>query len=253
MKKKILIDKKRVGKYFDASRGIFTEMINVNMSNPLTFTMHLGKNINEGLVMTYPYKVMKRYIMEYFNIPSFIFHDESKQGGVDACAIDIPKGNEKLYQSVENAMNLCGYFKSIEGEFDDFKRVHFEPKFEENKDIGNFLYHLTYHLNEPKIRKIGLCPRSKNRVFNYPERIYFLTSNATTEEIKSLARMLYMTHNKPAIKNSNVGMYVILKINTDKLPQDVKFYNDPNLSNSVYTTDNIPPDAIVPGGEVVTI
>ena len=65
--------------------------------------------------------------------------------------------------------------------------------------------------------------------------------------------MLYMTHNKPTIKNSNVGMYVILKINTDKLPQDVKFYIDPNLSNSVYTTDNIPPDAIVPGGEVVTI
>lgn len=36
-----------------------------------------------------------------------------------------------------------------------------------------------------------------------------------------------------------------IKIDTEKIPEGVKFYFDPNMPNAMYTTDSIPSDVIV--------
>ena len=49
-------------------RNIFEECVNVSYDNPLSIDM-CKENISEGLIRTYPFDVMMRYVMEYFNIP----------------------------------------------------------------------------------------------------------------------------------------------------------------------------------------
>lgn len=242
--KKVVLSNRPFGECFDFNRSIFEEMIAVNMSNPLTMLMH-NKSINEGLVMTYPYETMKRYVCQYFNIPSFYFHDINNNG-VKCCAIDIPLDK---YEDVKKAMNLCGYFESVIGEFDDFIRVHFEPKFEEKIEQNDFLYHLTHHSNVAKIRRIGLCPSDKNTFFKYPSRVYFLTKEASKEEMESLARMLNMSHKK----DFKDGLYIALKVDLSKVGGDVNFHIDPNLEHSLYTTNNIRRIAIMDDYEVVKV
>ena len=241
--------KRVLGEHFDINRGVFEESITVSLSNPISFMLH-NKEINEGLIKTYPYEIMKRYMCEYFNIPSYYFHDEEKYDGIKCCAIDIPKGYPIIYKEVKRAMNLCGYFVSTEGEYDDFVRLHFEPKFEEEDKPSSFLYHITYHTNEPRIRKIGLKPSRKNIMFNYPDRIYFLTSEATQEDKEYLARMLDITHKR---NSPSDGIYIVMKIDLDRIGNNVKFHKDPNYHNSVYTTDNIPLNAIANDVDIIRI
>ena len=38
---------------------------------------------------------------------------------------------------------------------------------------------------------------------------------------------------------------MLIKIDTEKIPEGVKFYFDPNMPNAMYTTDSIPSDVIV--------
>ena len=131
MGKKIRISEKQY-------RGLFEEQINVSYDNPLSIDMC----INEGLIRTYPFETMMRYVSEYFNIPKFYMHSY-ENNGVKCIAVDLPK-NELFQKRVDKAMNLCGYFESIRASMDDFDRIHYEPKFEDEEiEIGNILYHIT--------------------------------------------------------------------------------------------------------------
>ena len=183
MNKKVRISEKQY-------RSLFEESVNVSYSNPLSIDM-CGNNINEGLIKTYPFETMMRYVMEYFNIPKFYMHDY-ENNGVKCIAIDLPK-NDEFQKRVDKAMNLCGYFESIRASIGDLDRVHYEPKFEEEEvEIGDILYHLTHHSNKPKIMRIGLCPYHKNTRFNYPSRTYFFRKDTPMHEMENAAKALYM-------------------------------------------------------------
>jgi hypothetical protein len=94
------------------------------------------------------------------------------------------------------------------------------------------LYHVTSDFNISKIRKIGLVPKSKNKISTHPERIYFGVNKGFL--ISGLA---------PQLKLS--GMSKLLIISTDKLPENVRFFRDPNYANGMYTLANIPAYAIL--------
>lgn len=226
-------------------RNIFEECVNVSYDNPLSIDM-CKESINEGLIRTYPFDVMMRYVMEYFNIPMFYMH-EYENNGIKCVAIDLPK-NEELQKRVDKAMNLCGYFESIRASMDDLDRIHYEPKFEdEEAEVGNILYHITHHSNKEKIKRIGLCPYSKNKVFNYPSRIYLFKEDTPMREIENIAKAL----NNYAERDFKDGIYSLLKIDVDKLPNNIRFFADPNHKHGLYTMNNIPPDCIIDDGDVI--
>ena len=228
-------------------RSLFEEQVSVSYDNPLSIDM-CKEGINEGLIKTYPFEKMMRYVMEYFNIPRFYMHDY-ENNGVKCIAIDLPK-NEIFQERVDKAMNLCGYFESIRTSIGDLDRIHYEPKFEEEEqEIGDILYHVTHHSNKDKIKKIGLCPYSKNTLFNYPSRVYFFKEDTPISEIINSAKAL----NNYAIRDFNDGIYSILKIDIDKLPNNVRFFVDPNYRHGLYTMNNIPPNCIIDDGEVVNV
>ena len=240
--KKIILNKedfeRNFGDWFDFKRRIYEVMIPVIYENPLSILMSETKTVlKEGLIKTYPFDTVKRYICQYFNIPNYYFHEYDGNGN-RCCAIDIPKGaNPNL---LKKAMNLCGYFMSTMTHLDKLDRYHFEPKFEKEDNYdGELLYHITKEISTPRIYKQGLCPSRKNNIYNFPSRVYFLKGNTTKEEVENIATVL-----KNAKGDGDEVMYVLLKIMVDKLPKGIKFHADPNLYNSIYTTDNVPPSAI---------
>lgn len=226
-------------------RSIFEEDVSVSYSNPLSIDM-CGDNINEGLIKTYPFDTMMRYVREYFNIPDFYMH-KYVNNGVDCVAFDLPK-NLTFQKRVDKAMNLCGYFESTRASMDDLDRVHYEPKFEEEeREIGNILYHITHNSNKDKILRIGLCPRHKNNRFNYPSRIYCFREDTPRDVIERAAMAL----SHYATRDFIDGIYSVLKIDVNCLPNNVKFFVDPNHEYGLYTLNNIPPNCIIDDGEVI--
>ena len=240
MAKKVRITEKQF-------RALFEEQIAINYDSPLSLAMASDK-INEGLIKTYPFETMVRYVSEYFNIPSFYIH-RYENNNVMCVAIDIPK-NKTLQNRIERAMNLCGYFKSISMSLDSLDRAHYEPKFEEEEvDVGDFLYHITNAKHLDGNKKIGLCPYHKNTFFSFPSRIYFFKESTPFERIRQAAKSLY----EFSKGEHNDGKYAILKIDVNKLPENVRFHVDPNMSNGLYTTSNIPPSCIMDGVDMIDV
>jgi hypothetical protein len=132
---------------------------------------------------------------------------------------------------------------------DDTKFIIFkvEPKYDVEVDVSNFkyLYHITFDcyyeskLNTiklgNKIQDVGLTPKTKSKLSNHPERVYLLTDK---DSIIGLANALYRK-TKSDIKKYIKKIY-ILKIDTTKI-SNIKFYNDPNMEDAVWTFQNIPP------------
>ena len=107
--------------------------------------------------------------------------------------------------------------------------------------FGTIAYHWTPLYNLQNIIDNGFVPKTENKSFDYPPRIYFLNGAAPNDEIMKLGENLCIV-NKDV---ENDGSYVLIKIDTEKIPEGVKFYFDPNMPNAMYTTDSIPSDVIV--------
>lgn len=77
-------------------------------------------------------------------------------------------------------------------------------------------------------------------MFNYPDRVYFVKGSVDDEYIKGLAYNLANVNKS----KGNDGKYVFIKINVNKIDDNVKFYYDPNYTYGFYTRNNIRPDCI---------
>lgn len=245
MAKKVMISEKQFRGLCGSERKEFEMMIPITYDNPLTIFMCCD-HINEGLVKTYPFETMKRYVCQYFNIYECHFH-EYDANGVKCVAIDVPKKPPYMLRLVSKAMNLCGYFPSQSMELDDYVRVHFEPKFQEKTSYdGDFLYHVTHHMNVPKIQSIGLCPTSKNKRFNYGDRIYLFSSDVPREVLEWFASKVNVCQGRDKFqkeKNKRRDeLFCVLKIKNDN---SFTLHDDSNMDYGLWTNDNISPDCII--------
>jgi len=109
------------------------------------------------------------------------------------------------------------------------------------KKWPKFFYHATDKAFLDKILKIGLTPRSKSKESWHPERIYVVTNKAALSKLGAdLSRS----------EGKRTARPVILKIDAKSLPDNVKFYVDPNFwvagtrHKGYFTHANIPPSAI---------
>ena len=111
-------------------------------------------------------------------------------------------------------------------------------KYPKEEYLSEYLYHITRKDNLEKILKIGLVPKSKEKIVKHPDRIYFFKE----EEVAIyFVDELYLDPENA----------VILKIDTKGL--NIKIYQDPEISDSdggyagdagYFTTSNIPPSHI---------
>lgn len=216
--------------------------------NPLTTDMELL--LSEALINTYPVDKTVEYISSYFDfIPEQIeVYKSEAENNIFHIIVYIPVINDNL-KLLEKAMSLCGYYlgwpkreKIIEGQFN---KLQFEPMIQkdESKIIRkeeDKLLHLTPYYNVGKIKHIGFSPRSKNYVFEYPGRVYFMRGSTDEELIKSFGERL-CTKNK---SEGNNGEYALITIDINKIPENVKMYYDPNFTFGIYVTENIKPNVI---------
>jgi len=246
MIKRVIITEEQFENVFDKKREVYEMMLQVKFENPLTYLLNGNEPLDEGLIRTYPFNTMKRYVCEYFNIPTYLFH-EYEANGVRCVALDLYKDDPSTQRMVDKAMNLCGYFKSQMTELDKYIRVHYEPKFQRKEEYnGKFLYHMTEHMNLPKIKKIGLVPSHKNKRFNYSDRIYLFSSDVSKEEIFGFVEKLMASHDK----DFKDGLFCLLKIKDDG---SFTLHNDPNYDKGFWTSDNIPPNCIMDDLEFIKV
>ena len=209
------------------------------------------EQINEGLYKTYPVDFVLKHFRKYIgfstdwkefvrnfpNCPGFITNVVGENGNeyIEFVAID----NQELLEKADKALNLCGYYKAFCEPYGDCKG-YVQSGYEKRHDVpiklkSNKLYHITRRESIPKIKREGLVPKSRNKQTYHPERIYFFTKDYGKNGFETIAKNLY--------GNSSTFGYVIFEIDTNKL-NDVTFHYDVNTQDGVYTTDNIPPDAI---------
>ena len=170
-----------------------------------------------------------------YKIGMFIYVDESQDSNLK---------NEEYEDSINFICQFTGMYISnskiipCEDGGHIFKFV-IEPKFSDKKfelnkcDDIKFLYHLTKTSKVKKILDNGLNPKSSNPMFDYPDRIYLGIDSNELE--KNLLEQF---------KKIDDVKYTTLKIDISRIPSNVKFNIDPNYPNGIFTSGNIPPNAI---------
>jgi hypothetical protein len=124
-------------------------------------------------------------------------------------------------------------------EYDNRITISFDPKYDpeiSEEDLPDKGYHITPSKNEEKIKKIGLSPRSKEKISRHPERIYFVT------DIDDLIPLADSPEFSPGGQHD--GNYTIFEFDLKELRKHrkIRFFSDPRYINKgYYTYENIPP------------
>ncbi len=151
-------------------------------------------------------------------------------------------------QLIETDLSTAGYFlgfsrkETVNGM--KWRIMQFEPLYQEDKTDLLRQYKVAYHwspsYNKGNILKNGFIPSSSNKMFSYPPRIYFMNGQSTDKELLSIVQGLCCMN----IDERNNNIYTLFFIDTSEIPENVKFYLDPNMKNSLYTNNSIPNSVI---------
>lgn len=208
--------------------------------------------INEGLIHTYDIEKVKDMVCRKFDLLPNQFHIEKRYDNnviTDICMIILKSDiSNNFIGEIKHFMQTCGYFEAFKKRYLKNNIVlTFEPRF--SKDISNEiknkyenLFHATPTIYVEKILRNGLVPKNNNTLFFYPSRIYCMRgNNLSNSQINVLKNV-----QKQRLSNNHFdnNEYTILKIETSKLSDNIKFYVDPMAPDAIFTYDNIPPQAI---------
>lgn len=245
---KELVDRINEENIRDACYAYILNPFPVTYSNPLSLAMSSDR-LCEGLITTYPIDKAISMVKDYFRLFDGMIKKEKCENGEDRISVTVFVTYD-LLSKMKRAMSTFGYFLSLPKEenikINNWNTLKFEKKFQENvseqlRNEESILYHLTPKYNKDDILKCGLSPRSKNSLFSYPNRLYLIRGSVDEDVIKKTAWMLDY-YNK---SNGNKDFYTLFVIDLNLIPNDVVFYNDPNFTDGVYTTDYIKPNAII--------
>ena len=144
----------------------------------------------------------------------------------------IEKDMEKMGYFLSSTM----YYTKIDGI--ELHLLQFEPMCQLQDDITddvktkyNCLYHWTPSYNVDSIMSGGLIPTHRNKIFNYPPRIYLIKGDVNKDELKFLGFSISCCNND----KKNDGTYTLLKINLNKIDNNVRFFYDSNSDVGIYT------------------
>ena len=197
----------------------------------------------EGYYKTYPVEDVKRYLKKRYGRHAIVETFEN-ENGVILFRVGV-YNDEDSKRVVDRDMSLCGYYPSLVDVVGDgsTQYIIYEPRYQDPvtefvKKLG-CVYHITKKSVVEKILEIGLCPKTNNKRFNYPDRIYLFLhqpSDATARTLISQFRL----YDKNKWEGDNE--YVLLKVDTAEI--ECEFFFDPNAEDCVYTKDNIHPKYI---------
>lgn len=187
----------------------------------------LNKNPNNTLKLTIS-NFNKVFISELFNLlnqnftnlfgwfPSYMFMEN--------------------ISGMQNHMNYDENYLESTYEYLREVSIIYECKFDKIIDIPKNLYHISIQEYENKIKSIGICPKSKNKLSS--DRIYVCSDIDNCLSI--IPKMKFYFFNK----NKNINTkWIIYKIYTEGL--DLDLYNDPNYpGKGFYLLGNVPPSKI---------
>ena len=135
--------------------------------------------------------------------------------------------NQKFdYDSLVQSLKIAAGFEVI-----------FEAKFDPeigSKNIPKIAYHVTVSSKEEKILKIGLAPKSKEKISKHPARVYFAV-NIENAELLAHSRRFRGDNKEFTIFEVDIGEL--------KKRRVVRYFSDPNFpaGEAFYTYENIPP------------
>jgi len=124
--------------------------------------------------------------------------------------------------------------------------IIYEAKYDQEIMLtSDYAYHLTPDLKWPKIKALGLTPKTQGKLGDHPGRIYLLADIDNLEDFGGdINDIAFQLLNSYTNKDKVNEMY-LLKIDLSQL-KNHKFFKDPNffIGDAVWTYQNIPPSAI---------
>jgi len=195
-------------------------------------------------------EIIKHYRTKLGLEPGFI---KAEIGSNNVQVITLFINNYNNLEFIKEAMEQFGwsyaFSKSCNLYGFNLMAVYFDPIFQDNvnDEVKQclLLYHWTpkYHLEE--IIKNGLIPKSENCLFSYPPKIHLLKGNIDEINKISIGKQLCKVN-----KNTkNTGEYILLNIDTTKIPYEINFFYDPRYEFGYYTKEYICKEAITTNNE----
>ena len=228
----------------------------------INFNEYLDK-INEGLLKTYDIDFVIDKSLQRLSVLNIKF-DIIKQPN-NTIKLILYSFDRVLIDNLfgllnKNFTNLFGwypsylYLENLSGmknrmNYDEryLKKMHkylgevsiiYESKFDIDVDIPDKLYHLSIQEYEDKILKMGIIPKTKNKISSHGNRIYVCPSIDDCEDLIDEMDFYFFDKNKKV--NTR---WIIYEIDTNNL--DLKLYKDPNYINKgFYLLGNIPSNNI---------
>lgn len=133
----------------------------------------------------------------------------------------------------------------------DLIKIGFESKFVEKlsyDELSDKLYHLSPIERKDKILKVGLTPRSGDKLLSYPDRIYFLNIkgiefNGTFNETELFTTLGSQLYGYEKNKEKFSGEYAVFYVDKDFFLKN-PIYHDSSFPGAVWTNVNIPPSEL---------
>ena len=249
-KKSILISYPSIVKLIKESIGKTILLPKQSFNNIFTLSEEVRDNkLMEGCFETYPVDKILKFLQQRYKDAAHVqlVYDDNHVKQIFMIKTGDIDYNQKI---IDKDLALCGYFPSFVNKENGARIIQYEPLHDPinqkpiNKVVYNekYIYHLTQTNKIKKIFSIGLTPKSCNKKFVYPNRIYFFLHKPSKENCLSLMQQFY-TEQLISKKTPYLGTYTLLKIDVQKIG-NVNFSYDPNGEQCVFTYENIPPSAI---------
>lgn len=213
--------------------------------------------LKEGLIKSYSTHELERLLFRKFQNNFKYGYDLNIRKDEDGIELDFKNFDKESYILFKQLVNNAGYFISliyieylngknevekysenlllkILGNKNNCKKIELtlEKKYDSKYPQIRFLYHVTPIFNINKIKKNGLCPKTKSKKSYHPERVYL--TKRKEDAIKAV----------DLFKKYENSEYVLLKVDTKKIKHRITIYNDPNFTMGFYTYDVLPPYSI---------
>jgi len=209
------------------------------------------KQLYEGLIMTHDINTSISIIKRKFTFLNEILESNNK------IKIKLTNKNTKQfnenYNKIEQLLNNLGWYNSNIQYFDgikiqseiynnttisqliikhNFVYIMFEAKYDiEIENKPEIMYHNTPEFYSDKIKKYGLTPRTKNKRYIYPPRVYLC------DNINSLIKIApqLIKYINPKLKIESIN-FDIFEVNTKHIS---RLFKDLNFKDGFYTMENI--------------
>ena len=230
------------------------EQLDINFLNFFSNNRPDKELLYEGIFSTYPIETVRKHLINRYNFDDWQVEIIKGENNTEQLVIRVYNTKENKNE-LDNVLKRCGYYPSYAQVTKDGSTIaiQYEKRIEDDANSlvskKRFLYHITPSSCVKKILEQGLCPKTKNKKFQYPSRIYLFLNIPQKKISTILAQQLYqyIPQNEYSVKNKLYDTFSLLEIDVNKLGDldyNYVFYKDPNTEGGVFTVDNIPPHAI---------